>query len=117
VSQLPQPLSVTGQVTFDPVTRSLLAKPAEAGLGSLLWRRGHEALMQNDGSIGGPSPVFARLGGRDVGRGEAVRDQWLRFQLGDADYRQLAGEGLSAIATVDRRTGHILGVRFLSGRP
>jgi hypothetical protein len=113
VSRLPQPLSVTGQVTFDPVTRSLLAKPAETGLGSLIWRRGHEALMQNDGSIGGPSPVFARLGGRDVGRGEAVRAQWLRFQLDDADYRALAREGVSAICTVDRQSGNILAVRFL----
>ena len=114
MSRLPQPLSVTGQVTFDPVTRSLLAKPAEAGLGSLLWRRGHEALMQSDGSLGGPSPVFARVAGRgEVGHGEAVRDGWLRFQLGDADYRALAREGVSAICTVDRQSGNILSVRFI----
>ena len=115
MSRLPHPLSVTGQVTFDPVTRSLLAKPAEAGLGSLLWRRGHEALMQNDGSLGGPSPVFARVAGKgDIGRrGEPVRDQWLRSQLDDADYRALAREGVSAICTVDRQSGNILAVRFL----
>ena len=47
-------------------------------------------------------------------RGEAVRDGWLRFKLSDADYRQLAGmPGLSAIATVDRATGRIMGVKFL----
>jgi hypothetical protein len=68
--------------------------------------------MQDDGSLAGPRPVFARLGRRDVGRGEAVRDGWVRFKLADADYRQLAGEG-SAIVTVDRATGHILGVKFL----
>jgi hypothetical protein len=82
-------------------------------LGSLIWRQGHEALMRDDGSLGGPSAVFARLGGRDVGRGEAVRDQWLRFKLDDADYRALAREGVSTICTVDRQTGHILGVRFI----
>jgi hypothetical protein len=114
VSRLPQPLSVTGRVTHDPVTRSLLAKPAEAGLGSLIWRQGHEALMRDDGSFGGPPAVYARVAGRgEVGRGEAVRDQWLRFQLDDADYRALAREGVSAICTVDRQTGNILAVRFL----
>jgi hypothetical protein len=50
---------------------------------------------------------------REIARGQAVRDGWLRFKLNDADYRQLAGEGLSAIATVDRATGRIMGVKFL----
>jgi hypothetical protein len=112
--RLPQPLSVTGQVTFDPVTQSLLTKPAETGLGSLLWRQGYQAMMRDDGSFGGPPAVYARVAGRgDVGRGEAVRDQWLRFQLDDPVYRQLAREGVSAICTVDRQTGNILAVRFL----
>jgi hypothetical protein len=114
MTRLPQPLSVTGRVTHDPVTRSLLAKPAEAGLGSLIWRQGHEALMRDDGSISGPPPVYARVAGKgEVGRGEPVRDQWLRFQLNDADYRALAREGVSAICTVDKQTGNILAVRFL----
>jgi hypothetical protein len=67
-------------------------------------------------AITGGLPRFgpiARVGRRDVGRGEAVRDGWLRFQLDDADYRQLAHEGVSAICTVDRQTGDILGVRFI----
>jgi hypothetical protein len=41
-----------------------------------------------------------------------VRDGWLRFKLDDATYRQLAGEGLCAIVTVDREAAQILGVRF-----
>ena len=41
-----------------------------------------------------------------------VRDGWLRFKLSDADYLQLAGEGLSAIVTVDREAAQILGVKF-----
>lgn len=114
MTRLPQPLSVTGRVTFDPVSRSLFAKPAEPGLGSLIWRQGHEALMQADGSLSDPSPVFARVAGRgEIGHGEAVQDQWLRFQLSDTDYRALAREGVSAICTVDRQAGVILGVRFL----
>ena len=81
---LQQPLA-TGQVTHDSVTRSLLVKPAERAWAWLIWQRGHTALMQDDGSINGPRPVFARLGHRDVGRGEAVRDGWVRFKLSDAD--------------------------------
>ena len=99
------------------MTRSLFAKPAESGLGSLIWRQGHEALSRDDGttaSYGGAPPVYGRVAGRgDVGVGVAVRDQWLRFKLADEDYRALAREGVQAICTVDRQTGHILGVRFL----
>jgi hypothetical protein len=36
VSRLPQPLSATGRVTHDPVTRSLLVKPAENGWAALI---------------------------------------------------------------------------------
>ena len=112
---LQQPLA-TGQVTHDSVTRSLLVKPAERAWAWLIWQRGHTALMQHDGSINGPRPVFARLGHGDVGRGEAVRDGWVRFKLSDADYRQLAGESdLGAIVTVDRGTSRLFGVA-LCGR-
>jgi hypothetical protein len=70
--------------------------------------------MGDDGSIGGPSPVFARVAGRgDIGKAEAVNDLWLRFRLSDSDYRALAREGVSAICTVDRQAGRILSVRFL----
>jgi hypothetical protein len=67
-------------------------------------------------AITGGLPRFgsiARVGRRDVGRGEAVRDGWLRFQLDDADYRQLAREGVSAIITVDKQVGTILSIRFI----
>jgi hypothetical protein len=47
-------------------------------------------------------------------RGEPVQDGWLRFKLDEATYRQLAGPDLSAIVTVDRQAGQILGVKFLS---
>jgi hypothetical protein len=52
-------------------------------------------------------------GRRELARGEPVRDGWLRFKLNDADYRPLAGrQNLSAIVTVDREAGTVLGVRF-----
>jgi hypothetical protein len=88
----------------------------EAGgewLGGPDWSRGHQAILDGGDSIGGPPAVYARLGNRDVGRGEAVRDGWLRFQLKDADYRSLARDDVHAICTVDRQVGHILAVRFI----
>jgi hypothetical protein len=60
------------------------------------------------------SGVYARVAGRgEVGRGEPVRDGWLRFALSEDNYRALAREDVSAICTVDRQTGNILAVRFL----
>jgi hypothetical protein len=87
-----------------------------SGLGATYWRQGHAALMRAEeaGRYGAP-PVYAHAPGRrDIGRGEAVRGGWLRFQLSDADYRQLVGS--SAIVTVDRQAGQILSVKF-RGRP
>jgi hypothetical protein len=70
--------------------------------------------MTEDAGVSGPPAVYARVAGRgEVGRGEPVRDGWLRFQVDDADYRALAREGVSAIITVDKQVGHILSVRFL----
>ena len=113
-AQVPQPLSATGKVTFDPVTRSVLVKPAQPGLASVIWRLGHLAIMEDAGSFNGPRAVYARLGNRDVGRGEAVWDGWLRFQLAIDDYQRLARqEGVHAILTVDKQTGAILAVRFI----
>jgi hypothetical protein len=110
-TQVPQPLSATGKVTFDPVTRSVLVKPAQPGLASVIWRLGHLAMM-NDAY--GPPAIYARLGNREVGRGEAVRDGWLRFQLANDDYQHLAHQvGVHSILTVDRQTGAILAVRFI----
>jgi hypothetical protein len=35
--------------------------------------------------------------------------------LSEADYRQLAGEGLRAVAVVDQQTSNIMSVRFIGG--
>ena len=112
-ARLAQPLTATAELTHDPVTQSLLVRPAERGLAWLVWQHGHSAMMQDDGSIRGPSPVYARWGNRDVAKGEAVRDGWLRFELPAADYRVLAREGVQGLVTVDRQSGAILAVRFI----
>jgi hypothetical protein len=91
----------------------VLVKPAQPGLAWLIWRQGHQAMMEN-ASVYGPRTVYARMGNRDVGRGEAVRDGWLRFQLAIDDYQRLARqEGVHAILTVDKQVGVILAVRFI----
>ena len=115
---LPQPLAAHAQVGFDPVTRSLLVKPAASSeaYARSLWRRGHAALTAaaESGRYWNTPDVWARAPGRpDLARGQAVPDGWLRFKLSDADYRQLAGDGPpTAIVTVDRRSQKILGVTF-----
>ena len=108
---VPQPLACDAQTTFDPATRSLLVKVS--GVGASFWRRGHAALMQAQtaGSVDEFSRAAPTVRAHGA-RGEPVQDGWLRFKVDDATYRQLAGEDLSAIVTVDQRSQQILGVRF-----
>ena len=108
---VPQPLACDGQVTFDPATRSLLVKAV--GVGGMYWRQGHAALMRSQS----PANVLEfSLAAPEVwangARGEPLPGGWLRFKVDDATYRELAGEGLGAIVTVDQRSQQILGVRF-----
>ena len=106
---VPAPLSAVAQVTHDPATRSLLVKVN--GVGATFWRRGHAALEMDAYR---ERAVYAHARGRgEVGRGVAVQDGWLRFQVGDRVYRELTSRPLSAIATVDQQAGRILGVKFL----
>jgi hypothetical protein len=86
------------------------------GVGATFWRRGHQALVaaEEAGRYGAPTVWAHTTGRREVARGEAVHDGWLRFKLSPNDYRKLTSNpGLSAIATVDRATGRIMGVKFL----
>jgi hypothetical protein len=109
---LPQPMACEGVTTHDPATRSLSVKVS--GFGASFWRRGHARMMAEAGRFGEPV-VYANAPGRpQLSRGEPVEGGWLRFKLSHNDYRQLVGS--SAIATVDKRSGAILGVRF-RGRP
>ena len=111
---VPAPLACDGETAHDPVSRSLLVKVS--GFGASFWRRGHAAMLaaEEAGRYGAPTVRAHAPGRRDIARGEPVQDGWLRFKLSDADYRQLAGEGLSAIVTVDRKTSRIPGVKFRS---
>jgi hypothetical protein len=108
---VPQPMAVDGQTTYDPATRSVLVRVS--GVGGSFWRRGHAALMQAEtaGSVSEFSRAALTVRAHGA-RGEPVRDGWLRFQIDHATYRQLAGDDLSAIVTVDQAAGRILGVRF-----
>jgi hypothetical protein len=114
---VPAPLACDGETAHDPVSRSLLVKVS--GVGATFWRRGHAAMAaaEEAGRYWGAPSVYAHAPGRrNLARGEPVRGGWLRFKLGDADYLRLAGESLSAIVTVDRHAGQILGVKFLGTR-
>jgi hypothetical protein len=67
---------------------------------------------EESGRYGARSVWAHAPGHRDIARGEPVRDGWLQLKLSDADYLQLAGEGLSAIVT-DRQAARILGIKFI----
>lgn len=75
---------------------------------------GSSAMVEAEGRYGAPTVWAHSNRRRELAKGVPERDNWLRFKLSDADYRQLAGEGLSAIVTVDREAAQILGVRFLT---
>lgn len=98
---LPAPLACDGVTTHDPATRSVLVKVS--GVGATYWRQGHAALFaaQESGRYWGAPQVYAHgPGRREIAKGEPVCDGWIRFRLSDADYRQLAGEGLSAVVVL-----------------
>jgi len=124
--RLPDPLAADGVVVNDIATRTLVVKPAKAGsYAGLLWREGHRKLMQADQGartyqdlINGnyARDVWASgAGRREIARGKPAADGSLRFKFerGDATYRDLVSTPwLSAIVTVDKSAGSILGVRF-----
>ena len=108
---VPAPLACDGETTYDPATRSVLVKVS--GVGASYWRRGHAALMQAEtpGSVSEFSRAASTVWAHGA-RGEPVQDGWLRFQVDDATYRELACEGLSATVVVDQAARRIMGVKF-----
>jgi hypothetical protein len=84
-----------------------------SGIGASYWRRGHAALMRAEtaGSVSEFSRAAPTVRAHGA-RGEPVHDGWLRFQVDDATYRELAGEGLSATVVVDQAARRIMGVKF-----
>jgi hypothetical protein len=110
---VPKPMAVDGETAHDPVSRSVLVKVS--GFGASFWRRGHRAMVAAEEAYGAPSVYAHAPGRRDIARGEPVRDGWLRFKVDDQVYRELTSTSdLSAIVTVDRDAGRIMGVKFRS---
>jgi hypothetical protein len=106
MAPVPAPLACHAQTTFDPASKALLVRVS--GFGGSLWRRGHAALTRAE--TAGSVSEFASApstGWAYGARGEPVQDGWLRFKVDDATYRQLAGDDLSAIVTVDQAAGRI----------
>jgi hypothetical protein len=77
----PAAMAADGHVTFDPVSRSVFVKPAKhAGYAGLLWRRGHQAMMEDAGRYGAPAVWAHFTGCREIARCVPERDGWCRFQ-------------------------------------
>jgi hypothetical protein len=104
-------MAADGHVTFDPVSRSVFVKPAKhAGYAGLLWRRGHQAMMEDAGRYGAPAVWAHFTGCREIARCVPERDGWCRFQSrhNDPVYRQLSQMGhLAAVVTVDRQAPRV----------
>jgi hypothetical protein len=107
----PAAMAADGHVTFDPVSRSVFVKPAKhAGYAGLLWRRGHQAMMEDAGRYGAPAVWAHFTGCREIARCVPERDGWCRFQSrhNDPVYRQLSQMGhLAAVVTVDRQAPRV----------
>jgi hypothetical protein len=116
---LPDPLAFAGKVTLDCGSRTLAMRPAEQGsYGAVVWRQGLRELVEDESfrryghtPPGVPAHTPSR---RDVARGAPALDGSLRFRfpLRDPAYKELVGKPISAIVTVDRASGQILGVKF-----
>jgi hypothetical protein len=121
---LPQPKAAIGVVFNDPATRTLTVRLSDEadGYTRLLWQQGWQQLRraQEAGWPANGAPwVWADAPGshRTVhgvpGDGGVLSFHW---PIGSPGYAELVGKpGLTAIATVDRGTHHILSVRFLHG--
>jgi hypothetical protein len=90
------------------------------GYGRLLWKQGWQALRQaQEGGYHSRVPdVWAHgAGKRQIAHGEPAEGGALTFTFYPADdaYSALISKpGLVAIATVDRQSHHILGVKLLN---
>jgi hypothetical protein len=121
MADLPDPRAVQGSVSLDVNTRTVTVMPAETGYPTTLWRQGYQrladaALAERRGRYtAGPLTVWAHTQrARQIAHGQP-QDGALKFQFhkGDPAWAELVGTpGLSAIITLDRRRGDILGVRF-----
>jgi hypothetical protein len=82
---VPQPLAADATVVSHPDEPTLIVKPAPGnGYASLLWREGHQALMQDEeaGRYDAPSVWAHGPGQREIARGHPAADGSLRFSFG-----------------------------------
>ena len=114
---LPDPLAVAGAVAVDRAGRTITVIPAGPGYAAMMWANGIEKMERGADRV---PTVWARsAGGGEAGRpGVPVAGTLqFRFPPGDPAWAELLGTPrLSAIVTVDRKAGHILGVKFRRGR-
>jgi hypothetical protein len=95
-------------VAVDLDARTVTVMPAETGYAATLWQQGYREMVQ--GGYGGPT-VWAS-GARGHPEGGALK---FTFPRGNPAWAELVAQPrLSAIITVDRRRGTILGVKFRS---
>ena len=117
---LPDPLAFAGKVSLDAASRIMTVRPAEQGsYGAVVWRQALRDLLEDESfrrygytPPGVPAHTPSR---RDVARGAPAFDGLslrFRFPLRDPAYKELVGKPISAIVTVDRASGQILGVKF-----
>jgi hypothetical protein len=109
---LPNPRAVDGAVVLDVATRTATVMPAETGFPAMLWRRGIEKMMR--GGYGAPTVWAHGLGHPQIAPGQPEGGALkFTFHKGDPAWAELLGTPrLSAIITVDREAGQILGVKF-----
>jgi hypothetical protein len=129
---IPDPTAIAVAVSNDPTSRTLVVQPPQrTGRDAVLWRQGVRAQLEAgvpDGSADTweeyvrsfALPVWGHVGDRrEVCQGVPQEDGTVqfRFERGNPVYRELVSTpGLSAIATIDRGTGKIVGVRFRGRR-
>ena len=117
---LPDPVAFAAVVVNDPVSRTLIVRPAgKGGYGAVLWRQAHRELVEDlrisaifgYTAPGVPAHTPSR---RDVARGVHALDGSLQFHfpLRDPAYAELVGKPISAIVVLDRATKSILSVKF-----
>ena len=116
---LPDPLAFHAVVVNDSSTRTLIVRPAEQrGYSAVLWRQAHGEFMEDQKfrRYGWTPPtVWAHTPSRrEAAQGAIDLDGSLRFHfpLRDPAYKELVGKPISAIVTIDKRSGTILGVKF-----
>ena len=119
--RVPSPVVVDGTVDIDVPSRTLAVRVSEreSGYNRMWWKEAHTALRSADedgwrnhryvyASAPGASNVAHAVPGD-------YRMLLVRFPSGEPSFAQLVGKpGLTALVTVDRNSGHFVGVKFLN---